>query len=119
MITEFLHLIRDSSGYNTFGRKFTPYSYQCELPMDTDTTLTIPSNYPSWLAYFTAEPGATVWVNLNDTAAYPVTGSFVLDTSQIISTFTSLEVDAGDVLHFITPNTSALIGVSLYAVQEQ
>jgi hypothetical protein len=109
-------MIRDINGYNGFGLPFTvaAQSWQGTLLIGAEQTITVPSSSEYWLAIFNAVPGGEVWVNLNATAASPTT-SFSNNASQMNPS--ARKVKAGDVIHFITPNTSVNIWVGLYALE--
>ena len=112
MTTKF-NMTRDINGYNGFGLQFSDTNFNTTLLAGVGQTLTIPSDNAYYLAVFAFEPGSTVWVADNQTAAVPG-GSFA-------STYSDLNpaarlVEAGDVLSFITADTSIVIGVSLYAI---
>lgn len=118
-------LTRDINGYNGFGLQFADNKYNATIAQSTDTTLTIPGDAPmgavnnvtinKYIAIFSYEPGAQVWVANNATAAVPVGATFATTTSE--QNPSARVVDAGDVLHFITPDSGgANISVILYAL---
>jgi len=118
-------LTRDINGYNGFGLAFADDKYSATVAQSTDTTLTVPSSFPAgytrpyanarYLAIFSYEPGAQVWVANNETAAIPAGASFASTTSELNP---SARVVAGDdVLHFYTADaTGAAVGVIFYAL---
>lgn len=107
-------LVRDINGYNGFGLQFTINKYSANLATSTDTTLTVPSYSSQYLAIFSFQNGSSVWVANNATAAVPVGATFAAVSSELNPT--ARLVNAGDVLHFITADASALVGVTLYAL---
>lgn len=117
-------MVRDINGYNGFGLQFSLDKYSATLAQTTDTTLTVPSTGPfgtgqsttvaRFIAIFSYQPGATVWVANNATAAVPVAASFGAVSSELLPT--ARYVKAGDVLHFITPDTTAQVGVTFYVL---
>jgi hypothetical protein len=109
------NMTRDINGYNGFGLKFSENLYSATLTQLVTQTLTIPGEHAKWLAIFAYEDGATVWVADNATAAVPVGATIVATTSE--RNPIAREVKAGDVLSFITPDTTSDIGVALYALQ--
>ncbi len=107
-----LALTRDINGYNTFGLQFSSQKYDTTLATGAEQTLTAPtSNAKGYLAVFAYEPGAKVWVALGATATVPG-GAFASTDSELNPT--AREVPASSVLHFITNDTSAEVGVTFY-----
>lgn len=82
-----------------------------------EQTYTIPGlSTDYYQAYFTYASESNVFVCKNATPAIPVSGSV---GTQQYNEFKPQKryVAAGDVLHFITPDTTAYIGVSLRKIQ--
>ena len=118
-------MTRDINGYNGFGLAFSLDKYSATIATSTDTTLTVPSAGPlgsgtsststnKYIAIFSYEPGSSVWVAVNATAAVPAGASFAATTSELLPT--ARYVKGGDVLHFITGDTSATVGVTFYVL---
>ena len=114
MITNF-YMIRDINGYNGFGLPFSNSNYSATIT-GAATTLTVPTNtkHTQLLAVFTFEPGASVWVSNNNTATIPAGATFAATNSDLNPS--ARVVNEGDVLSFITSNTSTLVGVTFYAL---
>jgi hypothetical protein len=107
-----LVLTRDINGYNTFGLAFSSQKYDSTLAANVEQTLTAPTpNVGGYLAVFSYEPGAKVWVALGATATVPG-NAFAATDSELNPT--ARNVPAGGVLHFITNDTTAEVGVSFY-----
>jgi len=104
---------RDAQGYNAFAPEFAANNYSATLANGAEEKLTVPSNHAVWVASFSYQPGADVWVARNATAAVPAGGTFASTTSTLNPG--SRIVYAADVLHFITDDTTADVGVTLYA----
>lgn len=103
---------RDINGFNTFGLPFSKDCRATTLLAGVEQTLTVPESCAlGYLAVFSYEPGAKVWVALNQTATVP-SGSFA--TTYSGENPMAREVPAGAVLHFITNDTSVEVGVELY-----
>lgn len=123
MATSFA-MTRDINGFNGFGLPFSIDKYSANLVTLTDTTLTVPGSaamgaitsttYNKFIAIFSYEPGSSIWVAVNATAAVPVGGTFASTTSELNPSARS--VQAGDTLHFYTADTSAVVGVTFYAL---
>ncbi len=109
--TKFI-LTRDINGYNGFGLPFAFDNYQTTLAANVAQTITVPSNFGTWIAIFSFSPGTNVWVANNDTAEIPG-ASFASSLSQLNPV--AREVHAGDVLSFITAeSTNPYVNVALY-----
>jgi len=107
-------LSRDINGYNGFGLAFSLDKYSATITANTDTTVAVPSYAPHYIAVFTYQSGSGVWVANNATAAKPVGATFAATTSELNPV--ARYVKGGDVLHFLTADTSALVGVVFYAL---
>lgn len=121
MTTKFA-MSRDINGYNGFGLAISDTKYSATIAQDVAQSLTVPdegalgSGYstakPKYLAIFSYQPGASIWVAVNATAASPVGATFASSTSELNPT--ARYVAANDVLSFITTDTTAAIGVTFY-----
>lgn len=117
-------MVRDINGYNGFGIMFAADNYSATLANDTDTTLACPVSstlggassqaHNKFLAIFSYQPGASVWVANNATAAKPAGSTFASTTSTLNPS--ARQVQAGDTLHFYTDDTTAVVGVTFYAL---
>lgn len=111
-----LLMVRDNAGLNTFGLTFSEYTRATTLATTVEQTLTIPSANPQgYLAIFSYEPGAKVWVGSGSSAVTLPTGSFS-DTNGELNP-TARKIAAGGTLRFITNDTTAEVGVTLYELQ--
>lgn len=121
MNTTPFNMIRDINGYNGYGLSFSNFKRSATIVQNTDTTMTVPSDCSQYLAIFSIQPGTSVWVALqpaNGTtivAAVPASGLFTTTTSELNPV--ARLVNKGDILHFITADTTADVGVTLYALQ--
>src|SRR5438477_108421 len=109
MTTKF-GMTRDINGYNGFGVKFADDSFQTTLVMNVAQSLTVPSNNAMggatdtrWLAVFSYNPSAIVWVADGFLATLPG-GVFTSTHSQLNPA--AREVKGGDVLSFITSDAT-------------
>ena len=119
-MTAILDMTRDNNGYCAYGVPLNNMdapggvnSYSTTLSAGVPQSLTIPASNSIWAAVFSFEPGSAVWVANNDTATAP-SGSFAATSSQLNPSVR--QVNGGDILSFITSDTTAQIGVSLYVV---
>lgn len=106
-------LTRDINGYNGFGLAFSDTNNQVTLAASVEQHFTIPSDAPYYLIIFGIEPGAAIWVANNATATLP-SGSIAGTLSQLNPS--ARFVKGGDVISMITPDTTAEVGVSIYAL---
>lgn len=118
-MTTWLNIQADTNGRNAYGLPPSDLNYSSTLTQSSDTTITIPSNVSNskgWYLICTYTPGASVWVAKNATAAVPAGNTFASTTSALNRT--GIIVTGGDVLHFITSETSISVGISFYAIPE-
>lgn len=106
--------------YNANYIETMPFSDTCvqvNCAANTEQTFTVPgTDEQQFQAYFEYSSNSNVFVRKNSTPTIPSSGS--------VSTEPYCEfkpekryVRGGDVLHFITPDTNAYIGVSLRQLQ--
>ena len=113
MTTQIMSMTKDVNGLTDYGLNFTPVNKQTVLAATVEQHFTVPFGFDIWELIFSFEPGATVWVALNTTATLPG-GSFSDTASQLNPAVRRAK--AGDTISFITNDTTAEIGISLYAV---
>jgi hypothetical protein len=109
-----LNFTNDAGGRNTFAPQFCSVKKSVTLDADTEATLTVPGTSQNWVAIFCIEPGTKVWIANNETAEVPAGNTFADTTSEM--NVPAKQVKAGDVLSFITADTTADVGVLLYAI---
>jgi hypothetical protein len=109
----FLNMTRDVTGATTYGRQESQDIYQTNLAANVNQSFTVPSNNAKWLAIFSFDPGLRVFVNVNATATVPGS-SFARGGGELNPT--AFQVNAGDVINFITPDAAAYVTASLYAI---
>lgn len=114
--SEKFSMIRDINGYNGFGLPFTKDNYSATLAQNTATPMTVPDNgiFKNWLAIFSYQDGATVWVTNNFTATAPSSSSFSISHSQLKPI--ARKVEPGDILSFLTTDTASQVEVSFYGL---
>lgn len=107
-------MARDVNGFNGFGIPFSQNGETMVLAVATEQHITVPSDYPNWIAVFGYTPGATVWVDGITTAVAP-TGAASASTARLNPTARS--VKAGQTLSFITSDsTSPMVCVEYFVV---
>lgn len=102
MSTKF-SMTRDINGYNGFGIPFAEDAQSALMAVGVEQHITVPENYPYWIAIFSYTPGASIWVDGLDTAVAP-TGAFSATTSELNPA--ARFVKAGQTLSFITSDTT-------------
>jgi len=102
MSTKF-NMTRDVAGYNGFGIPFAQDGYSMVLAATVAQSVTVPDNYPNWIAIFGYTPGATVWVDGITTAVAP-TGAAAASTAKLNPS--ARYVKAGDTISFITSDVA-------------
>jgi hypothetical protein len=109
-----LNIVRDISGYNTYILPPSTNKFAAILADGVAQTIcTVPGTYKDWVAIFHCEDGANIWVAINEAPALP-TGTAGAINSE--GKPTGIKVKAGDEIRAITSNTTAEIGVKLYAL---
>ena len=107
-------MTRDINGYNGFGIPFALDGSSMVLAAGVAQSVTVPNNYPNWIAIFGYTPGSTVWVDGITTAVAP-TGAASATTSKLNPSARS--VKAGDTLSFITSDaTSPMVYVEFLVI---
>lgn len=106
---------RDVQGLNAYAPQLSNNMYSCELASGDEEKMTVPSTNAEWIAVFSYEPGADVWVSVNHTAAPPAGATFVASTSFLLPA--QFSVKAADTISFYNNSTTDQdVGVALYAV---
>jgi hypothetical protein len=110
MRTEWL-IGKDINGSIDYSLTPAPHKYGTTLSADVAQTLTLPTAYKSYKVVFSFAGGSNVFVAYNQTAA-AFGGSFASSTSEYLPQVR--EINGGTVLSFLTPDTSAFVGVTYY-----
>lgn len=113
MATSKFYLYRDIQGYNGFGLAQSSLNYSTTLAVGVAQSITLPSDFSNYLVIFSFEPGANVWVAPGVTAAVP--GGAFATTASVLNPSARSYAKA-TVLSFITPDATAEVGVSIYAL---
>jgi hypothetical protein len=113
-MTTKMNMTRDINGFVDFILPISDTKYSVNLATAVDQSVTVPSDAKVFNAIFGIEPGTVVWVSVNEPASLP-TGTFAISRSAMNPA--GLRVNAGDVIHFVTDDTTAEVGVQFYAIQ--
>lgn len=114
-MTTLLDLNADIRGANAYAPAFATDNYSATLMNGVEETVTCPTgNFKVYQVVFSIQPGCNVWVANGATAAIPVGATFASTTSTLNPGVRTIA--AGAVLHLITDNVTADVGVSFYAI---
>lgn len=109
-----LNFGRDVQGLNAYAPQFSTDRFSVTLSNGNAQSFTVPSNYKVWNLNFSYQSGTEVWVSSNNTASAPSGSTFASTTSS--RNPASRTVFAGDVISCLTTNSTANVGVELYAI---
>jgi hypothetical protein len=106
---------RDVQGYNAYAPPPSTDIYSATLTTGVATSITVPKNYAVWVAAFSFEPGADVWVDFTGaTAAIPAGGTLASTTATLNPG--QRQVAGGSTISMITDTLTADACIELYAV---
>jgi len=107
---------RDVQGMNAYAPQSAEDKWNVLLFNGIDASLTVPDNYPTWIAVFSYQPGTAVWVDFTGATAVAPTLQ-TLQPCTVEMNPAARTLNAGDNISMITSNAQAQVGVMLYAVQ--
>lgn len=112
-----LNFGRDVQGFNAYAPQFPTDIYTATLAASTAESVTVPSNYPSFIMVVRVQPNGWCWCSRSTTAAVPAGGTLASAKSELIAGTIEYKrtVYAADVISFITPNTTCDIEVAFFA----
>jgi len=114
-MSDLLEFGRDIQGFNAFAPSFANNKYSASLTSGGSDSITVPANYTNWIAAFSYEPGAIIWVAVGASAAAPAGNTFAATDSELLPA--SRTVKSGEVIDFYNHGANiADVGVNLYAV---
>ena len=114
-MSTFLSFGRDVQGYNAYAPDPCTNCYSATITNGNATSITIPANNPVWIAAFSYQPGTNVWVDFTGATAAIPAGATLASTTAARNP-ASRRLNAGANISIITDNTSADVGIELYAI---
>ncbi len=110
-----LNFARDVQGMNAYAPQLSNQMYSASMASGDEDSITVPENSLNFIAVFSFQPGAAVWVSVNDTAAPPGAATFAASTSFLLPA--QLLVKGGDEISFYNnSSTDQDVGMALYAI---
>jgi hypothetical protein len=109
-----LIITKDVNGVAAYGLPFTEDNFFMLLDANVVDSVTVPSiNEKPLMAVFSYESGSKVWVGLNPSS--PIAAPTGAATSTVAQQNPpARNVSAGDIIEFVTSDTTAEVGVSFY-----
>lgn len=112
--TTLFNMTRDINGYNGFGVQPSNVKYGVQLAQNVEQNFTLPGDSSTYLAIFTYNPGANVFIDFTTTAA-AFSGTIGQTTAELNPV--ARQIPQYTTVSMITPDTGgALVGVELYVV---
>lgn len=107
---------RDIQGLNAYAPPFSTNIFTATLAAAGASSVTVPSSSALWVMYVRVQPNGWVWCSRTTTAAVPAGATFAASQSELIDGTIEFKrtVYAGDVIRFITANTTCDIEVAFY-----
>lgn len=110
-----LNFAKDVQGYNAYAPMPSNTKYSATLSSGSAQSITVPKSEANWIAVFSYQPGTDCWVDFSGAAAtLPAGSSFAATTSELLPA--ARLVAGGSNISVITANTTADVGVMLYAI---
>lgn len=110
-----LNFGRDVQGMNAYAPAPSDLKYSATLTNGSATHITVPNSSQNWIVAFAYQPGSDIWVDFSGaTAAVPAGATLAATTSELLPG--QRKVAGGSNISVITANSTADIGISLYAV---
>ena len=105
---------RDVQGYNAYAPQPSTNKWSATITTGSATSITVPSNFQTWIVSFRYYPN-DVWVDVTGaTAAIPVGATLASSTAELNPA--SLTLQAGTNISMITGLTSADVSVVMWPV---
>lgn len=110
-----LNLGSDVNGRTSYAPPPCELNYSATLISNTGTSITVPSEYATYTACFSYQPGADVWICFSsvDEASVPVGQNLTVTSSVLLPS--SRVVVGGSTIQAITSSGPVDMGISLYA----
>lgn len=110
-----LNFGRDVQGMNAYAPQLADVMFSATIASGAAQGITVPSTSENWIVVFSYQPGSSIWVSVDHTAAAPVGATFAATTSFLLPA--QLKVKAADTISCFNNNaTGQDVGIALYAV---
>ena len=114
-MTTMLNFGRDVQGYNAYAPQPSTNNYSATITNGAATSITVPKNFQVWIASFSYQPGANVWVDFTGATAAIPSGATLSATSATLNPG-QRTLTAGQTISMITDNAEADVCIELYAI---
>lgn len=110
------NMVRDVNGFNGFGLTPSDDMADTTLAANVAQTFTVPTTAAFYIAIFSIDPGLRVFARYDGSAAVLPSGSVVTTNKSELNPV-GRKLQGGSTFSCITPDASAYVQVSYYAVQ--
>lgn len=106
---------RDVQGYNAYAPMPSTNMWSATILNGAATSIVVPTSSLRWVVSFSFQPGTNVWVDFTGATAQIPAGATLTATTSSRNPASRM-VNGGITISIITDNTSADVGIELYAI---